>query len=78
MSVVRGPLQTKGNLVLDGLGHPLTLRGVVSDWLDWQSSIANGALLLLLLPLTFLAVQFMRWWSKVLSLSQKPQFQRAR
>ena len=37
-----------------------------------------GALLLLFLPLTFLAVQFMRWWSKVLSLSQKPQFQRAR
>ena len=41
-------------------------------------SILYGALLLLLLPLTFLAVQFMRWWSKVLSLSQKPQFQRAR
>ena len=37
-----------------------------------------GALLLLFLPLTFLAVQFMRWWGKVLSLSQKPQFQRAR
>ncbi|CAN5612546.1 hypothetical protein BH09PLA1_BH09PLA1_13120 [soil metagenome] len=37
-----------------------------------------GALLLLFLPLTFLAVQFMRWWSKVLSLSQKPQFQRAK
>ncbi|MBC8106825.1 MAG: UbiA family prenyltransferase [Anaerolineae bacterium] len=37
-----------------------------------------GALLLLFLPLTFLTVQFMRWWTKVLSLSQKPQFQRAR
>jgi aryl-phospho-beta-D-glucosidase BglC (GH1 family) len=41
VSVVRGPLKTEGNLILDGLGHPLTLRGVVSDWLDWQPSIAN-------------------------------------
>jgi hypothetical protein len=40
-------------------------------------NVLYGLLLLLLRPLTFLAVQFMRWWSKVLSLSQKPQFQRA-
>jgi 4-hydroxybenzoate polyprenyltransferase len=37
-----------------------------------------GALLLLFLPLTFLAVQVMRAWTKVMSLSQKPQFQRVR
>jgi hypothetical protein len=37
-----------------------------------------AALLLLLLPAAYLSVQFMRWWSKVISLSQKPTFQRAR
>jgi len=35
-------------------------------------------LLLLLLPLAYFSVQLMRWWSRVLSLSQKPQYQRAR
>lgn len=34
--------------------------------------------LLLLLPIAYLFVQIMRWWGKILSLSQKPQYQRAR
>jgi hypothetical protein len=41
-------------------------------------SILPAALLFLLLPAGYLSVQFMRWWSKLLSLSQKPTFQRAR
>jgi hypothetical protein len=37
-----GPLQTRLNFVVDSLGHPVTLRGVVNDWLDWQSSVYRG------------------------------------
>jgi hypothetical protein len=37
-----------------------------------------ASLLLLLLPAAYLMVLLMRWWSKILSLSQKPTFQRAR
>jgi hypothetical protein len=32
---------------------------------------------LMLLPNAYFAVRLMRWWSKLISLSQKPQFQRA-
>ena len=35
-------------------------------------------LLLLLLPAAYLSVQLMRWWSKLVSLSQRPAFKRAR
>jgi 4-hydroxybenzoate polyprenyltransferase len=35
-------------------------------------------MILLLLPMAYLSVQVMRWWGKVLSLSQKPEFQRVR
>jgi len=38
----------------------------------------SAACLLLLLPLSYLSVQIMRWWSKILSLSQTPEFQRVR
>jgi len=31
----------------------------------------------MLLPVAFLAVQFMRWWTRVISLSQRPEFKRA-
>jgi hypothetical protein len=37
-----------------------------------------ASFLLLLLPAAYLSVQLMRWWSKLVSLSQKPTFQRAR
>ena len=37
-----------------------------------------ASFLLLLLPAAYLSVQFMRWWSRLVSLSQKPTFQRAR
>jgi hypothetical protein len=46
----------------------------VAAYVSW----ADAGLLLLLLPAAYISVQLMRWWSKVISLSQKPTFQRAR
>jgi hypothetical protein len=40
--------------------------------------VVPGLLLLCLLPLAYLSVKLMRAWSRVLSLSQTPEFQRAR
>jgi 4-hydroxybenzoate polyprenyltransferase len=45
--------------------------GGYAGWLE-------AALLVLLFPLAYFSVQLMRWWSKILSLSQKPAFKRAR
>ena len=39
---------------------------------------SDRAALVLLFPLAYFSVQLMRWWSKILSLSQKPAFKRAR
>ena len=36
-----------------------------------------GLILLALLPVAWLSVQLMRWWSQILTLSQRPQYQRA-
>jgi hypothetical protein len=36
-----------------------------------------GLLILALLPVAYLAVHLMRWWSAVLTLSQRPDFKRA-
>lgn len=38
----------------------------------------QGILLVLLFPLAYASVQLMRWWSKLISLSQSPEFKRAR
>ena len=38
----------------------------------------EGLLMLLFFPAGWLFVQFMRWWSKVVSLSQRPSFKRVR
>ena len=46
----------------------------VVGYASWQA----GVVLLMLLPVAWWSVQFMRWWSKVLSLSHRPAFQRAR
>jgi 4-hydroxybenzoate polyprenyltransferase len=71
------------NPVRRDAGQKLMLFGLL--WLivydaafvaGYVSFVAAG-LLLLLLPVSYLSVQFMRWWGKVLSLSQKPQFKRA-
>ena len=36
-----------------------------------------GLILLALLPVAWFSVQLMRWWSQILTLSQRPQYQRA-
>ena len=46
----------------------------VVGYASWQA----GVVLLMLLPVAWWSVQFMRWWNKVLSLSHRPAFQRAR
>ncbi len=46
----------------------------VGSYAGWQEAV----LLLALFPLAYASVQLMRWWSQVLSLSQKPTFKRAR
>ncbi len=40
-------------------------------------SALGGGLILLFLPMAYVSVQVMRWWSKLMSLSHKPEFQRA-
>lgn len=45
-----------------------------ASYVGWPHALA----LLLLLPLSWLAVQFMRWWSKLLMLSQPPAYKRIR
>jgi hypothetical protein len=46
----------------------------VAAYVSWIDAL----LLLLLLPAAYLSVQIMRWWSKLVSASQRPQFKRAR
>jgi 4-hydroxybenzoate polyprenyltransferase len=46
----------------------------VAGYVGWIA----GACLLVLLPVAWWSVQLMRWWSKLLSLSHRPVFQRAR
>ena len=46
----------------------------VAGYVSW----AAAAVLFCLLPIAWWSVQFMRWWSKVYSLAQRPVFQRAR
>ncbi|HEX4124939.1 MAG TPA: UbiA family prenyltransferase [Tepidisphaeraceae bacterium] len=46
----------------------------VAAYVSWIDAL----LLLLLLPAAYLSVQLMRWWSKLVSASQRPQFKRAR
>jgi len=41
------------------------------------SGLLAAALLLLLFPAAYFSVQLMRWWSKLLALSQRPTFKRA-
>jgi 4-hydroxybenzoate polyprenyltransferase len=43
-------------------------------YVSWRAA----ASVLLLLPVSYLAVVLMRWWSRLMLLSQRPQYQRAR
>ena len=42
-----------------------------------RDPLATG-LVFMLLPLAYLSVQLMRWWSKLVAVSQRPEFKRAR
>jgi hypothetical protein len=46
----------------------------VGVYVGWRYALV----LLVLLPMSYLMVQFMRWWSKLLSLSQPPEYKRVR
>jgi hypothetical protein len=47
------------------------VAGYLRDW------VATAAILLLL-PVAYLSVRLMRWWSQLMALSQRPSFKRAR
>jgi hypothetical protein len=47
------------------------VAGYVRDW-------AATAAILLLLPVAYLSVRVMRWWSQFMALSKRPSFKRAR
>jgi 4-hydroxybenzoate polyprenyltransferase len=46
----------------------------LAGYVTWRAATA----VLLLLPIAYLAVIFMRWWSRLMLLSQRPEYQRAR
>lgn len=55
-SSVVGPLHTAGNQVVQADGQAITLRGTVSDWLDWHASAPAGS------PLDDTSVAHMKQW----------------
>jgi hypothetical protein len=65
-------------------GQALMLNGLL--WLIIYDSafttayvgVEYGLALLALLPISYLAVQFMRWWSKLVLISQSPEYRRIR
>src|SRR5688572_151277 len=68
-----------------GAGQTLMLYGLL--WLiAYDAAFVAGyvrswpatLVVLLLLPVAYFAVQLMRWWSKLMTLSQRPTFKRAR
>jgi 4-hydroxybenzoate polyprenyltransferase len=68
------PRQAGQNVMLYGLLWLIVYDACfVAGYVDWVWSLG----LLALLPVSFLSVQAMRWWSRVMALSQKPAFKRA-
>lgn len=65
-------------------GQTLMLYGLLwlivydAAFVAGYASLLEATLLVLLFPLAYFSVQLMRWWTKILSLSQKPTFKRAR
>lgn len=55
-AAVTGPLHTSGNGIFDADNRPITLRGTVSEWLDWNSSAPVGS------PLDDTSVAHMKQW----------------
>jgi 4-hydroxybenzoate polyprenyltransferase len=81
---IRSRLATDGRAGQRRAGQVVMLYGLL--WLIVYDAafaigyvgIVPGLLLLCLLPMAYLSVKTMRAWSRVISLSQKPEFQRAR
>jgi 4-hydroxybenzoate polyprenyltransferase len=77
-------LVRRKNKVASDAGQKLMLYGLLwlivydSAFVAGYVSWAAAGVLFCLLPIAWWSVQFMRWWSKVYSLSQRPVFQRAR
>jgi hypothetical protein len=46
----------------------------VAGFVGWRPAV----MLMLLLPIAYLCVLLMRWWAKLMLLSQRPEYQRAR
>jgi 4-hydroxybenzoate polyprenyltransferase len=71
-----GDIRAAGrNLMLAGLLWLIIYdASFVLAYVSWRHALG----LLMLLPIAYLAVIFMRWWAKILLLSQKPEYQRAR
>ncbi len=68
------PRQAGQNVMLYGLLWLIVYDACfVAGYVDWVWSLG----ILLLLPISFLSVQALRWWSRVIALSQKPAFKRA-
>src|SRR5205814_5439722 len=63
------PTRRSSDLMLAGLLW-LIVYDVTFTW--GYVGMLPALMLLMLLPAAYLSVQIMRWWSKVISLSQKP------
>jgi 4-hydroxybenzoate polyprenyltransferase len=63
------------NLMLAGL---LWLIVYDASFVAGYVSIGAAAALLVLLPIAYVCVMLMRWWSRIVLLSQRPEYQRAR
>lgn len=67
--------QAGQTLMLSGLLYLITYDAAfVGIYVGWKYAVA----LLLLLPASYLMVQLMRWWSKLMLISQAPSYQRIR
>lgn len=67
------PRQAGQNVMLYGLLWLIIYdAGFIAGYVDWVWSLA----ILALLPISFLSVKAMRWWGRVIALSQKPTFKR--
>jgi 4-hydroxybenzoate polyprenyltransferase len=69
----RNARQAGGTLMLTGL---LWLIVYDAAFVAGYVGFAPAGLILCLLPIAYLSVQLMRWWSRILSLSQRPAYKR--
>jgi hypothetical protein len=82
--VAFGYVVRRRNPIARDAGQKLMLYGLlwlivydaafVAGYVSWIA----GGIILALLPIAWWSVVFMRWWSKLISVAQRPTFQRAR